>query len=186
MRANIFPGRDKSFGSNRLTDVGVDLTYQYLGDMENIVEFKGAYIRKTRELNASRLSGASSNRNNMLNSLNFNAAYTYKQTYGVNAGYFRTSGSRDYLMYSTDAGFSGARPNSEGFIAELDYVPFGKQDSLLSPWLNVRLALQYTAAFTKLNGTQVKRPPKQHPAVERLAGVPRRMPPPPRRGIKHL
>lgn len=155
MRADIFPGRDKSAGANRLTDLGADLTYQYLGDMEHIVEFKGAYLRESQELNASRATGAASNRSNRLNSLNFNAAYTYKQTYGVNAGYFRTSGSRDVLLYSSDNGFSNYRPNSEGYIAELVYVPFGKQDSPLAPWLNLRMALQYTA-FTQLNGTQSK------------------------------
>jgi hypothetical protein len=153
MRADIFPGRDKSAGNNRLTDVGVDFTYQFLGNMDHITEFKGAYIRESQTLDASRLTGAALNRTNQLNSLNFNAAYTYKQTYGINAGYFRTSGSRDVLLYSGDNGFSNFRPNSEGYIAELVYVPFGKQDSLLAPWLNIRMALQYTA-FTQLNGTQ--------------------------------
>jgi hypothetical protein len=41
-------------------------------------------------------------------------------------------------------------PNSNGWILQVDYVPWGKPDSPLS-WLNARFALQYTA-YEKFDG----------------------------------
>ena len=38
-------------------------------------------------------------------------------------------------------------------IYQIDYTPFGKENSFLAPWLNLRLALQYTA-YEKFNGAR--------------------------------
>jgi hypothetical protein len=75
------------------------------------------------------------------------------QTVGVTLGYFNTWGSRDTGLYAPEeiSGSASGLPDSEGFIAEFDYIPFGKVNSLLAPWLNLRFALQYVG-YTHFNG----------------------------------
>jgi hypothetical protein len=47
-------------------------------------------------------------------------------------------------------GGSGS-PDSRGYIAKLEWVPFGKIGSFASPWVNVRMGLQYTG-YWRFNG----------------------------------
>jgi hypothetical protein len=79
-------------------------------------------------------------------------AYTFNQTIGLSFGYNKIWGSKDNGFYNNNTGFSqSGKPNSEYFIAELDYIPFGEQTSFAYPWLNLRLALQYIG-YTEFNG----------------------------------
>lgn len=150
LRANIIPGRDNTFGTNLYSDIGVDANYQFLGSGKHIFEYKASYIREDQKLGASQQFGNSDNINNRLFSLRTNASYTFDQTYSVTLGYFRTTGSYDQLLYADN---TINKPNSEGFTAELDYVPFGKTNSFLNPWLNLRFALQYVG-YTKFDGAE--------------------------------
>ena len=61
--------------------------------------------------------------------------------------YFQIHGSSDAVRFGTANG----SPNSEGVIAEIAYVPWGKPDSPVR-WFNGRLALQYVA-YSKFDGT---------------------------------
>ncbi|HUL13090.1 MAG TPA: cytochrome C, partial [Methylococcaceae bacterium] len=150
LQANLYPSRDmKSAGTNQYTDLGADLTYQYLGSMEHIFEFRGSYIREHQQLDASRALGLSSQSGVMLNTLNVNGSYTFQQTYSANLGFVNVTGTNDPLLY-TD--YTSARPNSQWFVTEFDYVPFGKSDSPGGSWLNLRFALQYVA-YTKFDGS---------------------------------
>ena len=150
LQANLYPSRDmKSSGTNQYTDLGADLTYQYLGSMEHIFEFRGSYIREHQQLDASRALGLSSQSGVMLNTLNVNGSYTFQQTYSANLGFVNVTGTNDPLLY-TD--YTSARPNSQWFVTEFDYVPFGKSDSPGGSWLNLRFALQYVA-YTKFDGS---------------------------------
>ncbi len=140
MIADVFPGRDHTNGADQFTDIGFDATYQYLANPKHIFEFKTAYIYEDQKLNASR--GPRTD-NTYLNTYKFNIAYTYDQTYGVTFGYNKITGSND---------LDQTKPNSEYFTAELVYVPFGKSDSVLNPWLNLRTSLQYIG-FSQANGS---------------------------------
>jgi hypothetical protein len=40
---------------------------------------------------------------------------------------------------------------SRGYVALLEYVPFGKLGSFAAPWLNLRVGVQYTA-YQRFNG----------------------------------
>jgi hypothetical protein len=66
----------------------------------------------------------SSFRNTNIETVNANAAYTWQQTLGLMLGYQYT-GYGHYLA------------------TELSYTPFGKQQSLAAPWLNLRMYLGY-------------------------------------------
>ena len=69
------------------------------------------------------------------------ATYYHDRKYGGTLAYFSTTGSADSGLYGTDSDGNAMRPDSKGWIAELDYLPIQ----------NVRLMLQYTA-YNKFNG----------------------------------
>jgi hypothetical protein len=117
--------------------------------MQHIFELKGTYIRESQNLHSTQAQGGSLKSSAMLNALRLNGSYTYDQTYTANLGYFDVIGTRDPLLYASNTSF---RPDSQGLVAEFDYVPFGKTDSLWAPWANLRLAVQYTA-YTKFDGS---------------------------------
>lgn len=151
LRADVFPERDSSAGTDRVTDLAVDGTYQFLGDPKHIYELKGTYIREDQELSASRALGNAFNSHNTLDTFRIDASYTYHQTYGITFGYNKIWGSKDMVRFEAPD-FADGRPDSEFFITELDYIPFGKTDSFGEPWLNLRFALQYVA-YNQFNGT---------------------------------
>jgi len=66
--------------------------------------------------------------------------------------YFNTWGSPDVGLYGALA--SGFSPNSDGWVAEIAYIPFMSSKAPLWPWSNVRVGLQYTW-YNKFDGTRV-------------------------------
>ena len=83
-----------------------------------------------------------------MDSFHLNGSYYYDQTYGLTLGMVKTLGSNDPLLYS---GSANGRPDSTGYVAQIDWTPFGKQDSWAGPWVNLRMALQYTG-YLQFNG----------------------------------
>lgn len=108
-----------------------------------------AYVRETRHLDASGAAQASGD----LDSLHADATWTYKQTWVFGAGLFNTTGSSDANLYAPNPvdGSNAGKPDSNGYLVQLEYVPFGKLDSPERPWLNMRVGVQYTG-YSKLNG----------------------------------
>ena len=68
-------------------------------------------------------------------------------------GLFSTNGNTDMGLYAPSpvSGSLNGSPDSRGYVALLEYVPFGKLDSFAAPWLNLRVGLQYTA-YQRFNG----------------------------------
>ncbi len=131
--------------SDRFRDVALDSQFQFIGD-EDIFSAQGTYIKERQSLDATFALGDSENQSNDLKTLRVGASYYLRRTYGVALGHFSTTGSSDALKYAPNPttpsiGFANNSPNSNGWIAELNYLP----------WQNVKLALQYTA-YQKFNG----------------------------------
>ncbi|SJM94235.1 conserved exported hypothetical protein [Crenothrix polyspora] len=105
------------------SDLGVDATYQYLANPDHIFELKASYVRETRS--SSENIFFSNVYNTTIENVNANAAYTWQQTLGLMLGYQYNNMLGHYLA------------------TELSYTPFGKQQSLAAPWLNLRLKLGY-------------------------------------------
>ncbi len=57
-------------------------------------------------------------------------------------------------LYGFDANGNALTPNSSGWMAELDYIPFGASKAPGWPWFNAKLGLQYIF-YNKFNGTTV-------------------------------
>jgi hypothetical protein len=142
-------GRMHDYGvggpSNRYSDVGIDASYQYLGNRKHIFSVYGSYIHEHQTLSGAYANGDVAKRNQNLDQLKINGSYYYDKTYGVTLGYFDTRGSRDYVQWAS------GKPDSSGWIMQADWTPFGKESSWGAPWANLRLGLQYTA-YNKFDG----------------------------------
>ena len=132
-------------GKNYYTDYGLDAGYQFLGD-QNIVTANLLYVHEDQNLKGSFSTGKSSQPSNALNRLNANASYFYQNTYGASIGWQYAWGTANPLLYppAPITGSTNGKPNSNAFILEADWIPFGKEDSWARPFVNLKIGLQYT------------------------------------------
>jgi hypothetical protein len=143
-----------SGGHDRYTDIGVDTQYQYKGS-NYWVTVRGAYIHEDQSLPASTVL-LGSNPTNQLNSFKASASLAYgsDNTWVFTGGYFNIWGTPDMGLYGpgTAANSINNSPNSDGWIAEISYIPFGMSKGLKEyPWFNARIGLQYIY-YNKFNG----------------------------------
>lgn len=153
--ATLIPQRTRDNGTDHLTDVGFDAQYQWLGARDSF-SLQGYWITENQNLAASQALGLTTNSHDHLRSLRAKATYYYDQTYGVTAAYFNINGTPDPLLFPdpslTDAPVSANNsPNSNGWIGELDYIPFSHGGPSFWPWLNMKLGVQYVY-YNKFNG----------------------------------
>jgi len=160
MYAQVHPWVDATFATgttdtlpqtNTFTDVGFDTQYQYQADRFWLT-LRGSYIHEWQKLDASFISGAATNTGNDLNTLRLQASLALGGDNKVVATgqYFDTWGSFDPTYW----GLATGRPNSNGWIAEIAYIPFGVSAAPGWPWANARIGLQYIW-YDKFNGTSV-------------------------------
>jgi len=140
-----FPQTDK------YTDIGVDSQYQYQGD-NFWFTLRGTYIHEYQKLDASFSNGVAGNPTNELNEAKGYASLAYGNYNRVvlTGQYFNTWGTPDPTLYAGLA--SGFSPNSEGWIAEIAYIPFISSTAPGWPWFNARVGLQYTW-YERFDGT---------------------------------
>jgi hypothetical protein len=142
---------DTSTSTDRFRDTAVDAQYQYITDPHTFTA-QVTYIDEKQSYDASYpvtvdtgagigAGPAPENATDKLHTFKAKATYYLDRKYGGTLGYFSTSGSADAGLYGTDASGNSMRPDSSGYILELDYLPVQY----------VRLMLQYTA-YTKFNG----------------------------------
>ena len=161
MMANVHPWIDASFAlgttgifpqTDKYTDAGFDAQYQYQGD-NYWFTLRGSYIREYQNLAASFANGFSANQNNQLSTLRLqaSAALGGDNRFVLTGQYFDIEGTPDPILYGGLA--SGISPNSNGWIAELAYIPFGTSPAPGWPWFNARIALDYIV-YEKFDGTK--------------------------------
>ncbi len=115
------------------TDVGVDLQYEHQLNI-GLFSLHSAYINETEN----RKSLISTNIPTFhFNSFKVNGNLYLKNGLGATMGYFTTSGTADPLTVAS----LNNKPNSNGFIFQLQYLP----------WYNTKFALQYTL-YNKFDG----------------------------------
>jgi hypothetical protein len=159
MHADVNPAIDtfattNMFGADHYTDVAFDGGYQFLGDGTHIVTVQGIYTHETQNLKASAASqGLGFGSNYSLNQLRANVSYWYQNTYGGTVGWQYTWGPLNPVLYQPGEvfGSNNSKPTNNAFILEADWVPFGKDNSFLAPFINLKLGVQYTA-YTQFNG----------------------------------
>ncbi len=167
MYSELHPWLNTGFGtwttatdtlSNRFTDLGFDTQYQYQGD-DFWLTLRGSYIREYQRLDSTfaalTAAGTATNPTNLVNSMKLQASVALGADNRVvlTGQYFKIWGTPDLGLYGADP-VSGLAltPNSDGFQAEIAYIPFGASKMIGWPWFNARLGLQYTY-YNKFNGT---------------------------------
>ena len=145
--------------TDRFTDVAFDTQYQYQGP-NYWITLRGTYIHEKQTLDASFNNGLSANPTNTLNTLRAYASLAYGNDNRIvlTGQYFDTWGSADPILYaalnSCQAPNTTCNPNSNGFIAEVAYIPFSSSKAPFWPWANMRLGAQYTY-YNKFDGDTV-------------------------------
>jgi hypothetical protein len=152
LSANVLPAQGLLGGDvDQFRDVGFDSQYQYMGD-GYAVTVRGTYLHERQLLNASFANGLAANPTNTLNTFRAQGELALGGTVNkwiFTGGYFNTWGSSDTLLYGGNRTFS---PNSDGWMAEIAYMPFGKTNApTFWPWVNAKIGLQYVA-YNKFNG----------------------------------
>ncbi|HEY6864780.1 MAG TPA: cytochrome C, partial [Burkholderiales bacterium] len=145
LTAKISPeGQPVGPPADKFVDTAVDAQYQFIGD-EHILSGQTTYIKEKQTLDATFGAAGSDNATNDLKTFRVGASYYYRRNYGGALGYFSTTGSADATLRGMAAvtGFANGSPNSNGWIGELDWVPYQ----------NVKVALQYIA-YDKFNGAK--------------------------------
>jgi hypothetical protein len=139
-------------GSDHYTDYAADAGYQFLGDGTHIATAQAIYTYESQNLGATS-SGTGYGAKYSLNQIRANASYWYKNTYGATLGWQKTWGPTNPVLYAQGSlsGSANNKPNSNAFILEGDWVPFGKDDSLWAPFMNMKIGAQYTL-YTQFNG----------------------------------
>lgn len=145
-----FPGGMMGMGapgrSDKYTDVAVDGTYQQPLSGGHLISLHAVYIHEKQNLDSSFAAGLSSNANDTLQQVRVDGNYEFGHRAQVSLGYFNTWGSTDPKLYATTPGAvdnsASGSPDSAGFIAEVDYLP----------WENTKFSLQYTG-YTHFNGS---------------------------------
>ena len=124
--------------TDKYADIGLDSQFEESTSIGTFVAH-GSWIYERQNLDSLFSTGGASNSSDSLNSIKVDAGYRFLDHYGVSLGYFDKYGSTDSLLNASSA---NGKPNSDGFIAEVDY----------QPWLNTKIALQYTM-YDKFNGS---------------------------------
>ncbi|HEY2865038.1 MAG TPA: cytochrome C [Casimicrobiaceae bacterium] len=152
MTVDRYPSNfDTSTPTDRFRDVAVDAQYQYITDPHTFTA-QFTYIDEKQSYNASfpvtAATGAGigagptpANATDKLHTLKAKATYYHDRKYGGTLAYFSTTGSADAGLYGVGADGNANKPDSKGYIVELDYLPIQY----------VRLMLQYTA-YSKFDG----------------------------------
>ncbi len=132
--------------TDNYTDIGFDTQYQYQGS-NFWITLRGSYIHEYQNLNASFANGFAANPTNTLNEARAYASLAYGNDNRVvlTGQYFSSWGTPDAVLGS---------PNTNGWIAEIAYIPFISSPAPGWPWFNARVGLQYTW-YNEFNGTTV-------------------------------
>ena len=163
MQANVNPVvgtfmTDGSNGRDHYNDYAFDAGYQFLGDGTHIVTVQGIFTHEDQNLKGTTSAFNMANETSFgsaasLNQIRMNVSYWYQNTYGVTLGWQKTWGPANPVLYmpASVSGSNNSKPDSNAFLIEADWVPFGKPDSVWSPWANLKLGVQYVA-YTQFNG----------------------------------
>ncbi len=152
LNADLSPDRS-SPASNRFRDIGVDASYQWLGNREHIFTAGASWLHESQTKSAWVGSGDAATSNGHLNETKLTTSYHYKNTYGGSLSRFDIRGSADAVLYSAANGFANNSPNSSGYVWQVDWTPWGKEDSWMAPYANLRLGIQYVT-YDKFNGAK--------------------------------
>jgi hypothetical protein len=147
---SVRPTAISGFGNDSYTDVAVDGTWRWIAHPErsasNMVSAHVLVLHEGESLVASHAIFGSRSTDD-LTVFRGDASWSWGGSVAPTVQYFRITGSSDPVRLGTLDG----SPNSNGFIAGMDYLPSNDARSPLS-WFNVRLSLQFVA-YSEFDGS---------------------------------
>jgi hypothetical protein len=150
LAAKTFPGRDHSAGKDRIMDVGLDSQYQYSSGPHDLTAMLN-WIYECEKWHASQALGNTSHSRDSLWNFAATASYLLDKTYGVDFQYFLIDGRKDPSLYADSRTGS---PTSDGWIIQLNYLPFNKGGGpAFWPMSNVKFSLQYVI-YNRFDGSR--------------------------------
>jgi len=145
LSADLYPS-GASGPTNRYRDVGVDAQFERALGSGAAAIGRASLTHESQSLRGSYAASpqAAAHVDNTLNAFRANVAYGPSALYSLTIGYFATTGSSDPLLFAPApvTGSGTGSPDTRGTIGEVT----------VSPWLNTRLGLQYTA-YLRFNGS---------------------------------
>jgi hypothetical protein len=123
-------------------DLAGDLQYELtVGD--NLLVVHGTYIHEDQDLNGSFAAGTAQMVEHALHTFRVDASYILSNRVGLTGAFFDTGGDSDPLYYPPDGidSFAGGKPDSRGFIAQVQFLP----------WQNTQVLYQLTL-YDRFNG----------------------------------
>ena len=131
----------------------IDGSYQFNVGTPHAIDAHASWVHEHRSLDASFATGASDSTSNSLHQFQADVTYILRQTWSGSVGYFDTDGSTNHAMFAPGPvnGSASGSPALRGYILQAEWVPFGKFGSFASPWINLRLGLQYIG-YWRFNG----------------------------------
>lgn len=153
MSAKINPDRDNLAQTDDYADFGIDGNYQYQLDRRNMFTANISYIHESQKLNHAKALKETAFAAHKLNSISGDVSWYHDKHYGLTLGGFHTSGTKDLTLFPNgeEEGSRLGMPNTDGYIAQADWTPFGGEGQ--STFSNLRLGLQYKG-YTKFNGSK--------------------------------
>ncbi|KLD62802.1 hypothetical protein [Dyella japonica] len=132
--------------SDDITDLGYDLTYQFLGNRENIIQASYVNILEQRDYGSTPVvNGIVAKPNGNARDQTLSVTYTFKQSYALQVAHLISTGSQDAARYPPYG-----KPDSTANMITLYWTPFGKDESFTSI-ANLKLAATWYR-FTRFNG----------------------------------
>lgn len=128
--------------TNKFTDIAFDLQTEREIKGGNLTAH-ATWINEQQKLDATFPAGSSEKDKIKLNSFKANLNYYFLDHFGASLGYFVTTGDSDSLLYAPANGSLTGKPDTDGLIAELDFLP----------WMNAKFSIQY-AMYNKFNGAK--------------------------------
>jgi hypothetical protein len=151
MFANVAPIGNQSAPTDKITDVGGDAQFQYIGEVHALTA-RISYIFEHEKLDGSQPLGLSSNSSDNLNSFKVSGSYVYDGVVSFTAGYFNIWGDDDQLLFADSLSPSAlGSPNSNGWIFDLAWIPWSNGGPSIYPWFNARLGVSFTL-YNQFNG----------------------------------
>ncbi|MEO5830167.1 MAG: cytochrome C [Rhodanobacter sp.] len=142
--------RPRSGPADGITDIGYDVTYQYLGNRQNIVQLSYVNIFEKRDYGSTPASpvvpGVIALTHGEARDQISTAIYTFKQSYGVALSHLVSTGSRDPARY-----VPYGNPDTTSNLISVFWVPFGKES--FTSHANVRIYATWFR-FTRFNGAR--------------------------------
>jgi hypothetical protein len=129
-----------------ITDLGYDLTYQFLGNRQNIVQVSYVNILEQRDYGSTPTAGGLvAKSKGDAHDQTLSVTYTFKQSYALQVAHLVSTGTQDPVRYPPFG-----KPDSTANLISLYWTPFGKDDSFTSI-ANLKIAATWFR-FTRFNG----------------------------------